>query len=48
MRIKELTPKPDWTLAIVPDDGRMGIFNVAPYLEFEAFLGTVFGWREGH
>jgi len=37
MRIKELTPKPDWTLAIVSDDGRTGIFNVAPYLEFEAF-----------
>ena len=37
MRIVELTPKPDWTLTIVSDDGRVGIFNVAPYLEFEAF-----------
>ncbi|MCX6583114.1 MAG: DUF2442 domain-containing protein [Candidatus Aminicenantes bacterium] len=37
MRIIGLTPKPDWTLAIVSDDGRKGIFNVAPYLEFEAF-----------
>ncbi len=37
MRIVELTPKPDWTLTIVSDHGRVGIFNVAPYLEFEAF-----------
>lgn len=37
MRIVELTPKPDWTLTVVSDDGRVGIFNVAPYLEFEAF-----------
>lgn len=38
MRIKELTPKPDWTLSIVSDDCREGIFNVAPYLEYEAFV----------
>ncbi len=38
MRIKALTAKPDWTLAIVSDDGRKGIFNVAPYLEYEAFI----------
>ncbi|MDQ1351069.1 MAG: hypothetical protein QG657_1371 [Acidobacteriota bacterium] len=32
-----MTPEPDWTLSIVSDDGRNGIFNGAPYLEFEAF-----------
>ena len=38
MRIKKLTPKPDLTLSIVSDDGRKGIFDVAPYLEYEAFV----------
>ncbi|HLP47154.1 MAG TPA: DUF2442 domain-containing protein [Candidatus Kapabacteria bacterium] len=37
MRIKKLTPMSDLTLSIVSDDGRVGIFNVAPYLELEAF-----------
>jgi len=37
MRIKDLTPKPDLTLTIVSDDGRVGIFSIEPYLEFEAF-----------
>lgn len=37
MRIKTLTPMPDRSLTIVSDDGRVGIFDVAPYLEFEAF-----------
>jgi hypothetical protein len=40
MRIIELTPKPDWTLPIVSDDGRVGVFNVAPSLEFEALRRT--------
>jgi hypothetical protein len=38
MRIKELTPKPDLTLVIVLDDGRVGIFSIEPYLEYEAFV----------
>ncbi len=38
MRIKELTPKPDLTLTIVLDDGRVGIFSIEPYLEYEAFV----------
>jgi len=37
MRIKKLTPKTDWTLTIVLDDGREGIFDVDPFLEYEAF-----------
>jgi len=38
MRIKELTPKPDLTLTIVLDDGRVGIFSIEHYLEYEAFV----------
>jgi len=37
MRIAALTPQPDWTLSIVADDGRMGVFDVKPYLACEAF-----------
>lgn len=37
MRIVEVMPQPDWVLAIVADDGRMGTFDVRPYLEYEAF-----------
>ena len=37
MIIAEVTPNLDYTLHIVTDDGRIGIFDVTPYLEFEAF-----------
>lgn len=37
MRIKELSPQPNWILSIVSDDGRVGTFDVSPYLEYEAF-----------
>ena len=37
MKIVEVKPKPDYTLQIILDDGRTGIFDVSPYLEFEAF-----------
>ncbi len=37
MRIAELHPKPDWLLSVVADDGRVGSFDVTPYLECEAF-----------
>ena len=37
MRIAELHPQPDWVLAIVSEDGRVGRFDVTPYLEYEAF-----------
>jgi hypothetical protein len=37
MRIAELHPHPNWILSIVAEDGRVGSFDVSPYLEFEAF-----------
>ncbi|MBM4048146.1 MAG: DUF2442 domain-containing protein [Planctomycetes bacterium] len=37
MRIAELRPKSDWVLSIVADDGRVGRFDVSPYLQYEAF-----------
>lgn len=37
MRIIEITPHPNWTLTIVSSDGRTGIFDVTPYLQYEAF-----------
>lgn len=37
MRIRELTPKDNWLLSIISDDGRTGLFDVAPYLKYEAF-----------
>lgn len=37
MTIKELHAQPDWLLSIVSDDGRVGNFDVRPYLEYEAF-----------
>ena len=38
MRIVKITAKKDYTLHIVLDDGRKGIFNVNPYLKYEAFM----------
>jgi len=37
MRIAELRPQPNWVLSIVADDGRVGSFDVSPYLRYEAF-----------
>jgi hypothetical protein len=37
MRIAELRAEPNWVLSIVADDGRMGRFDVRPYLQYEAF-----------
>jgi Protein of unknown function (DUF2442) len=37
MRITALHPQPNWELSIVADDGRVGSFDVTPYLEYEAF-----------
>ncbi len=37
MRISELQAQPDWVLSIVADDGRIGQFDVSPYLGYEAF-----------
>ncbi len=37
MRIAEVHPQPNQILTIVADDGRVGRFDVSPYLQFEAF-----------
>ncbi len=37
MKIAELRPQPNWVLSIVADDGRVGSFDVSPYLGYEAF-----------
>lgn len=37
MRIAEISPQSNWMLSIVADDGRVGNFDVSPYLEYEAF-----------
>jgi hypothetical protein len=37
MRISEIRPEAGWVLTVVADDGRVGRFDVGPYLEFEAF-----------
>lgn len=37
MRIAEILPQANWILSIVADDGRVGRFDVSPYLEYEAF-----------
>lgn len=37
MRIAELTPNPDWTFSVVANDGRVGKFDLRPYLQYEAF-----------
>lgn len=37
MRIKEVRPQPNWVLSIVAEDGRVGTFDVSPYLEYEVF-----------
>jgi Protein of unknown function (DUF2442) len=37
MRIAGLHPLPDWVLSVVAGDGRVGCFDVTPYLGYEAF-----------
>ena len=37
MRITELQTRPNWVLSLVADDGRIGMFDVSPYLGYEAF-----------
>ena len=37
MRITKILPKSNWVLTIIADDGRIGDFDVSPYLEYEAF-----------
>jgi hypothetical protein len=37
MIITDLHTQPDWKLSIIAEDGRAGIFDVSPYLKYEAF-----------
>ncbi len=37
MKIKEIYPHTNYTLRIIADDGRSGIFDAASYLKYEAF-----------
>ncbi len=37
MKIIEIHPKPNCVLEIVSEDGRIGTFDVNPYLKYEAF-----------
>ena len=37
MKIAEVQPQPNYVLSIVADDGRVGSFDVSPYLEYEAY-----------
>jgi len=37
MRILEVHPLPNSVLSVVSDDGRIGNFDVSPYLDYEAF-----------
>ena len=37
MRIVQVRPQPDWILSVVAEDGRVGEFDVRPYLAYEAF-----------
>ena len=37
MIIEKVKPQSDYTLKIITDDGRAGMFDVRPYLKFEAF-----------
>ena len=37
MKIAAVQPQPNYVLSIVADDGRVGSFDVSPYLEYEAF-----------
>jgi len=37
MKIVQVRPQANWVLSIVAEDGRMGKFDVQPYLTDEAF-----------
>ena len=37
MKILEITPHSNWKLTVVSGDGRIGEFDAAPYLQYEAF-----------
>ncbi len=38
MNIVKVDPQGNYTLKVVASDGRIGIFDVRPYLKYEAFV----------
>lgn len=38
MKLAEVLPQEDFVLYVVSEDGKKGLFDVAPYLDAEAFL----------
>lgn len=38
MKIKEVIPQEDYTLKIISNTGIEGLFDIKPYLEYEAFI----------
>jgi hypothetical protein len=37
MKIKQIHPRSQWILEITAEDGRVGLFDLTPYLPSEAF-----------
>jgi len=37
MRIAKVNAQPDWTLMVTTTDGTVGLFDVLPYLHYDAF-----------
>ncbi|MES9904390.1 MAG: DUF2442 domain-containing protein [Sedimenticola sp.] len=37
MRLSSITPRENYVLHVVSEDGEMGVFDVSPYLNSEAF-----------
>lgn len=37
MKIVQVKPLSDWQLAVIAEGGREGLFDVRPYLQYEAF-----------
>jgi hypothetical protein len=37
MIIAHITPESNWILTVISNDGRIGTFDMSPYLEYEAF-----------
>ncbi len=38
MKIVKIVPLANFTLQVFADDGREGVFDVKPYLDYEAFI----------
>ena len=47
MRIVQVYPQPNWVLSIIAEDGRVGEFDVRPYLAYEQFYALMPQLAEG-